>query len=398
VQPFWLGRCDDLDPQVQEDLARLPGRLVPLYRSIRAAVAPDARVVVVGYPQLFKEDPGGVCLDGGFINADERRWLNGVAGQLNDVIAGAAGEVPGIEFVDVREVFRTHEICGSNDAYLIGISLQHPSNSFHPNYKGQQALADAVLDHLLTVPSPVEPPAPPPPPPAPAPVVTDSVGVFDPSSGIWRLRYPDDRLAEFYYGIPGDTPLMGDWDCDGIDTVAMYRPSSGFVYLRQKNDFGVADRHFYYGIPGDEPIAGDWDGDGCDSLAIFRPAEARIYVSNTLGTRPADFSFSYGSDGYRPFAGDFDGDGRDSIGFLTPSGVIVHRNQLGAGPNDFGAYYGHLDARLVAGDWDGDGDDTLGSYRPTGDFELWNTWALGIADQTVRFPAGQVPVAGSLSR
>ncbi|MCP5115887.1 MAG: sulfatase-like hydrolase/transferase, partial [bacterium] len=52
---------------------------------------------------------------------------------------------------------------------------------------------------------------------------------------------------------------------------------------------------FYYGIPGDVPVAGDWDGDGCDSLAIFRPSEGRLYISNTLGTRPADFSFLYGA-------------------------------------------------------------------------------------------------------
>ena len=398
IQPFWLGSCDDLDPEVQADLGRLSNRLIALYRSIRAKVHPEARILVLGYPQLFPDNPSGVCLDGGFINSSERAWLNDIATQLNSVIADSAAAVPGVEFVSVREAFRGHEICGSREAYLVGASLQHPSNSFHPNYKGQRAMAEAANTHLNTVPSPVAPPPPPPPPPPPTPVVTEAVGVFDPASGVWSFPSQDGPTSVFYYGIPGDTPLLGDWDCDGLDTVAMYRSSSGFVYLRNRNDFGVADEDFYYGIPDDVPIAGDWDGDGCDTLAIFRPGEGRVYVSNTLGTRPADFSFLFGSRGDRPFAGDFDGDGDDSIGFITATGIIVHKNQLASGPNDFGTYYGHTTHRIVAGDWDGDGDDTLGAYQPDGSVRLWNTWAFGASDQTIPLAEDRLPVAGLTTR
>jgi hypothetical protein len=391
VQPFWLGTCNDLDPQVQADLARLPSRLIPLYRSIRSRIHPEGRVLVLGYPQLFPDDPAGVCFDGGFINASERRWLNSIATQLNAAIEGAVDAVAGVEFVPVRQTFRGHEICGEADAYLIGASLQHPSNSFHPNYKGQRALAETVETHLDTVPSPVEPPPPP-------PVATGTVGVFDPGTGVWSLPSQDGSMRIFYYGNPGDTPLLGDWNCDGLDTVAMYRPSTGFVYLRNRNDFGVADEEFFYGIPGDVPIAGDWDGDGCDTLAIFRPAEGRIYVSNTLGTRPADFSFLYGFRGDRPFAGDFDGDGKDTVGFMTTTGMIVHRNQLAGGSNDGSINYGHTTHRIVAGDWDGDGDDTPAAYQPDGTVRLWTTWALGPPDQTTTLPGERLPVAGLTSR
>ena len=71
--------------------------------------------------------------------------------------------------------------------------------------------------------------------------VDDQVGLFDPDRGVWYLREADGSVNEFFYGIPGDTPLFGDWDCDGTDTVGMYRASNGFVYLRNSNDFGVAD-------------------------------------------------------------------------------------------------------------------------------------------------------------
>lgn len=396
VQPFWLGSCDELDAEVQEDLSRLPSRLAALYRSIRSRVHPEARVLVLGYPQLFPDNPGGVCVDGGFINSDERRWLNGVATQLNAAIENSVATANGVEFVSMRDAFRTHEICGSNDSYLVGASLQHPSNSFHPNHKGHRAMATAVMNHLESVPSPVEPP-PPPPPPAPPPQapVGDAVGGFDPGTGLWALQRSDGSADTFFYGIPGDVPLMGDWNCDGIQTVAMYRPSRGFVYLRNSNSFGVADRDFYYGIPGDMPVAGDWDRDGCDTLAIFRPSQGRVYVSNTLGTAAADYWFLFGGAGDRPFAGDFNGDGADSIGFHTASGSVLYRHYLAPGTNQLGAYYGNLDHRFVTGDWDGNGDDTPGVLLPDGTIRLWNDWNFGTSDRTEAIPTRfQLPVAG----
>lgn len=79
----------------------------------------------------------------------------------------------------------------------------------------------------------------------------------------------------FYFGIPEDVPLMGDWNCNGTRTPAMYRPSNGFVYLTNTNQFGVAESEFFYGVPGDIPLAGDWNGNGCDSFAVYRPSEER---------------------------------------------------------------------------------------------------------------------------
>ena len=86
------------------------------------------------------------------------------------------------------------------------------------------------------------------------------LALFDPATGEWHLRQADGSDVRFFYGTPGDVPLLGDWNCDGVDTVAMFRPSNGFVYLRNSNTFGVADRDFFYGLGGDVPLAGDWNG------------------------------------------------------------------------------------------------------------------------------------------
>jgi hypothetical protein len=59
------------------------------------------------------------------------------------------------------------------------------------------------------------------------------------------------------YGIPGDRPVTGDWNDDGIDTIGIYR--NGMFMLRNSNTIGFADLVFGLGIPGDMPIAGNWD-------------------------------------------------------------------------------------------------------------------------------------------
>src|SRR5690606_12825281 len=71
--------------------------------------------------------------------------------------------------------------------------------------------------------------------------VPATVGMFNPATGQWHLMDEEGNIHTFYYGNPGDIPMMGDWDCDGIDTVGLYRQSTGFAYIRNSNDQGNAD-------------------------------------------------------------------------------------------------------------------------------------------------------------
>ncbi len=191
------------------------------------------------------------------------------------------------------------------------------------------------------------------------------LAMFNPRNGEWHLRFPGGMVKSFFFGVPGDVPLMGDWDCDGTDTVAMFRPSNGFIYLRNSNTFGVADRDFFFGIGGDVPLAGDWNGDGCDTFSIYRQSEGKVYISNQLGTRAAEYSFHFGISGDLPFAGDFDGDGIDTVGlYRDTTGFVYVRDALSTGIADYEFYYGVPSDRIMAGDWDRDGDDTVGIFRP----------------------------------
>ncbi|NNC93155.1 MAG: hypothetical protein HKN80_11770 [Acidimicrobiia bacterium] len=226
----------------------------------------------------------------------------------------------------------------------------------------------------------------------------EQVGLFDPASGRWHLRTGGEDATSFFYGIPGDVPLFGDWDCDGVDTVGMYRPSSGFVYVRNSNDFGVADLEFFFGIPGDVPLVGDWDGDGCDTLAVYRSGE--VFVSDTLGTVVADSSFFFGIPGDRPFTADFDGDTKTTVGvYRESSGFVYLRNDLVTGVAEQEFFYGVPSDRIVAGDWDDDGDQTVGIFRPSlVRFFLSNTNATVLADEEFDFGASAwLPVAGEFT-
>jgi hypothetical protein len=226
------------------------------------------------------------------------------------------------------------------------------------------------------------------PPPVP-------VGVFDPVTGEWSIADDAGGVTTFFYGNPGDVPLVGDWDCDGDDTVGMYRPSNGFVYLRNTNTFGTADITFWYGMAGDVPFVGDWDGDGCDTLAIYR--NGRVFLRNTLDTGVADLDFFYGVPSDTPFAGDWDGDGDDTVGLYREStGFVFLRNDLSAGFADLEFFFGLTGDQVIASDWDDDGTDTVSVYRPgEARFYITNSNATGFAEFDFRFGIlGLLPVAG----
>ncbi len=241
----------------------------------------------------------------------------------------------------------------------------------------------------------------------PPPVVPgdDMYGLVDPSTGIWRLRNQSGAVSQFYYGNPGDSPFVGDWNCDGVDTPGLYRQSDGFAYLRNSNSQGVANLTFFFGNPGDVPLAGDFNGDGCDTLSIYRPAEARFYIINKLGRNggglgAADYSFLFGNAGDKPVVGDWDGDGIDEIGLhRESSGFFYYRNTLTTGIASGQFYFGDPGDRFVSGDWGVvNGVDTPAVYRPSNaTFYFRHTLTQGIADAQRTWPgAGPwwLPVAG----
>ncbi len=196
------------------------------------------------------------------------------------------------------------------------------------------------------------------------------MGLVDPATGMWRLRDAAGRVESFYYGNPGDYPFMGDWDCDGVDTPGLYRQSDGYVYLRNSNSQGVADRSFFFGNPGDVPLAGDFNGDGCDTVSLYRPSQSRVFIVNELGDAgtglgAAEVDYYFGNPGDVPFTGDFDGDDIDTIGLHRPTtGLVYYRNSHTQGVADHSFLFGNPGDRFVTNDWNHNGIDTPAVFRP----------------------------------
>jgi len=230
----------------------------------------------------------------------------------------------------------------------------------------------------------------------------DSNGLVDPVTGKWWLMdCVNASVSSFYYGNPADVPFMGDWDCDGLATPGLFRPSDALAYLRNSNTQGIADISFFFGNPSDVPLAGDFNGDGCDTLSIYRPSQARFYIINTLGEDggalgAAEYSFLFGNLGDRPVVGDWDGDGVDEIGLhRETAGLFYWRNTLDTGVADGSIIFGNPGDRFVAGDWGVvDGVDTPAVHRWTSHY-FRHTLTSGNADSQMEFgKPGWIPVAG----
>ncbi|KQX77406.1 MULTISPECIES: SGNH/GDSL hydrolase family protein [unclassified Streptomyces] len=107
----------------------LPGRLDTVYSSIRAK-APNARVVVIGYPRFYKL--GTVCLG---LSETKRSAINNAADYLDAATARRAA-AHGFVFGDVRTPFAGHEIC-SGSSWLHSLNWLNIGESYHPTASGQ---------------------------------------------------------------------------------------------------------------------------------------------------------------------------------------------------------------------------------------------------------------------
>lgn len=112
----------------------LPGLLDSVYAQVSAS-APEADVVVTGYPRLFSSEFGRFLA----ASAAEQEALNDGADLLNDVIAEAAAE-HGFQFVDVTERFQGHGV-NAPDAWILG---PFDPGAFHPDSDGYEAYTAAL--------------------------------------------------------------------------------------------------------------------------------------------------------------------------------------------------------------------------------------------------------------
>jgi lysophospholipase L1-like esterase len=110
----------------------LPAKLDTLYSEIQAD-APNAHVVVIGYPEFYDLNASSGCVG---LSTDSRSAIDGGADTLDNVISAEVAKYSGFSYVDVRPYFSGHEICDSS-SWLHSFNILDTTESYHPTATGQ---------------------------------------------------------------------------------------------------------------------------------------------------------------------------------------------------------------------------------------------------------------------
>jgi Ca2+-binding RTX toxin-like protein len=174
----------------------------------------------------------------------------------------------------------------------------------------------------------------------------------------------------FKFGLPGDFPVVGDWDGNGFDEIGVYgRRSDGFRFeldLNGNGAFDSDDASFLFGNGG-RPVAGDWDGVGEDHVAVFNGTQWFKDDTNAAYTSSTSFvpaTVINTSARGRPIAADFNADGDDDVGLFQNNVFVLDFTSDDNFQVDTSITFGFntIHQLPVADDWDADGDGNIGLF------------------------------------
>ena len=165
--------------------------------------------------------------------------------------------------------------------------------------------------------------------------------------------------AATFPGTGSGQVLVADFNGDKKDDIAV---KNGNVFSIKYNATasGAADAAVPYGKASDRGLAGDWDGDGKATLGVRRGYTNLL--RDTLTGGEADRTFAYGRSDDVAFVGDWNGDGKDTVSVRRGATLFV-KNALSGGDADTSFTYGRASDKLVVGDWTGTGKDTVAVVR-----------------------------------
>lgn len=144
MDPF-SGPCQDhywyLNQQISAEKPKMITALHEIHRR-----APHARVLLLGYPDLFPARGG--CWPIAPFTSHDMAFLRSSELKLNAMLAQAAADT-GTTYVDTYGPTIGHDMCqGSRVKDVEGLIPSSTAMSFHPNARGQEAMARQVLATL----------------------------------------------------------------------------------------------------------------------------------------------------------------------------------------------------------------------------------------------------------
>ncbi|KJS55799.1 hypothetical protein VM98_11085 [Streptomyces rubellomurinus subsp. indigoferus] len=126
-------RIEAARPQVADTLQRIHAK------------APNAKVLLVGYPSVLPAD-GSSCVLRQPLAPRDVPYLHRTLEALNSMLADTAA-ANGAVYVDTQTPTAGHDAC-SDDRWVEGALPGSPAVPFHPNATGEKVMADAVLAAL----------------------------------------------------------------------------------------------------------------------------------------------------------------------------------------------------------------------------------------------------------
>ena len=142
------GSCVTAVDAAEEEIStQLPAELNSVLADI-AADAPDARVVVLDYPEPYDLSQSASCIG---LSTTDRTELNQAADDLDSQIQAAAHRYHDV-FADVRTAFAGHEICDS-DSWLNSVDWLDLDESYHPTAAGQSGAYYPVFSGAVASPA-----------------------------------------------------------------------------------------------------------------------------------------------------------------------------------------------------------------------------------------------------
>jgi hypothetical protein len=147
----WNKSVDDAIQRMAKSSVGNVESLTQLYKTLLAA-APNAQVMVVGYPRFFPQKPPHTCGTGvsPFVfRRVQMNWINQKIMAIDKTIRNTVALLQSsrVKYVDAYSAFHGHERC-TKDPYLNGIIPSYQRHiavgSFHPNISGHRKLAKLV--------------------------------------------------------------------------------------------------------------------------------------------------------------------------------------------------------------------------------------------------------------
>jgi lysophospholipase L1-like esterase len=132
--------------QLRARIAATAPKVTAVLQAVRAA-APNARVLVVGYPAILP-DTGFGCWPVVPIAFGDVPYLRGVEKSLNTMLANTAA-ANGAGYVDTYTPSIGRDACKSSSVrWVEGLIPANSAAPFHPNARGEAGMANAVMARL----------------------------------------------------------------------------------------------------------------------------------------------------------------------------------------------------------------------------------------------------------